>query len=224
MMASALVSRREQNRVEQRQRILEAAQTLFGARGFETVTMAEIAELAGVARATVFNYFSSKYALVESITDETLGYYRGMLEQALADEKSSTPALIRALFDHMALGIEQFHTFYRGVFREIVKIQVGLDEGGAAERTRDATSELLRRLMERGQQRGELTSDHRPEDLACAFDGLANTTIVHWLYDDASDSLEERMLRAAEIFLGPVAVDAVGTRAEPLPDVSNPEV
>ena len=175
MIQAAPISKRERNRAEQRQRIFEAAQLLFGSRGFETVTMSDIATLAGVARATVFNYFSSKYALVEAITDQTLGYYRAMIERALQNEDSSTPALVRSLFEHMALGIEQFHVFYRGVFREIVKIQVGLDEGGAAERTRDSCLELLRRLFERGQERGDLSREHRPADLACAFDGLANT-------------------------------------------------
>ena len=42
-------------------------------------------------------------------------------------------------------------------------------------------------------------------DLAVAIDSLANGTINHWLYEDTSGSLRERMRRAAEIFLGSVA-------------------
>jgi AcrR family transcriptional regulator len=170
-----------------------------------------------VARATVFNHFESKYALVEAITEEVLAYYRAMLERALADERASTPALVRALMDHMGWGIEQFHPFYRGVFRELVKIQVGLDEGGAAERQRDAALERLRRLMARGQARGDITDALPAADLACAFDSLANGTIINWLYEDTSGSLRERMRRAAEVFLGAVAVGVA--RDEPLPDL-----
>jgi AcrR family transcriptional regulator len=212
-------SLRERNRNEQRERILDAARELFATRGLEQVAMAEVADAAGVARATVFNYFASKHALVEAITEETFAYYRGMLEHALADERASTPALVRALFEHMGAGIELFHPFYRGIFREIVRIQLGLDEGGAAQRMRESALGLLRAVLARGQERGELVRDHAPEDLAAAFDALSNGTIVHWLYEDTSGSLRERMQRAAEIFLGPVA-SAPAARDEPLPDLS----
>jgi AcrR family transcriptional regulator len=213
-------ARREPDRDAQRSRIVDAALALFGSRGFDAVTMAEVAEQAGVARATVFNHFGSKRALVEAIIEGVLDYWAGMLERALADEKTSTPTLVRALFDHMGSGIEQFHGFYRGVFREIVKLQLGLEEGGEAARARGRALERLERLLARGQARGELSGAIGPADLACAFDSLANGTITHWLYDDTSGSLRERMGRAAEVFLGRVA--ASGDRVEPLPDLAAP--
>src|SRR5262245_51360188 len=92
----------------QREHILEVARELFGERGFESVTMAEVAKAADVARATVFNYFPSKHNLVESITEEVMSHFRDMLDHALADETTPTPDLVRACFAHMGLGIEQF--------------------------------------------------------------------------------------------------------------------
>jgi AcrR family transcriptional regulator len=215
-----LARNRDQDREAQRARIVDAALALFGTRGFEAVTMAEVAEQAGVARATVFNHFGSKRALVEAIIEGVLAYWDSMLERALADEATATPTLVRALFDHMGMGIEQFHGFYRGVFREIVKIQVGLEEGGAAARVRERALARLERLLARGQERGELARSIDAADLACAFDSLANGTITHWLYDDTSGSLRERMGLAAEVFLGRVA--AAADRSEPLPDLSAP--
>lgn len=211
-------SKRERNRSEQRNRILESARLLFATRGFDGVTVAEVAQHAGVARATVFNYFSSKHALVEAITEDVYRYYEGMLEAALADPQSSTPTLVRALFEQMGSGIQVFHRFYQGVFREIAKLQVGLDEGGAAQQARESTLHRIEELLQRGQQRGELEDGFRARDLALAFDSLANGTIIHWLYDDTSKPLAERMANAAEIFLGAVARDA-SDRSEPLPDL-----
>lgn len=219
-LGSNVIPKRDQNRQSQRERILDAARALFASRGFDAVTMNEVADQAGVVRATVFNQFGSKGALVEAITAGVLDVWAGMLERALADEKTSTPTLVRALFDHMGSGIEQFHGFYRGVFREIVKIQLGLEEGGQAARARERALERLERLLARGQERAELAGAIGPADLACAFDSLANGTITHWLYDDTSGSLRERMGRAAEVFLGGVA--AAGGRSEPLPDLSAP--
>src|SRR5262245_46297981 len=198
----------------QRDRILEAAQSLFGSRGFESVTMAEIAKHAGVAGATVFNHFGSKGALVEAITERVFAFYQLLLNSAWADTKSSTPALVRALFDAMGSGIEQFHGFYHGVFREIMKIQVGLEEGGAGSRARDQAHEKLEQLLARGHERGDLSRELAAADLAVAFDSLANGTINHWLYEDTSGSLRERMRRSAEVLLAPVA--AASTQADPV--------
>jgi len=208
--------------LSQRERILEAARSLFASRGFETVTMAEIAGLAGVARATVFNHFGSKGALIEAITEGVFGYYALMLEGALADTRTSTPALVRALFDAMGFGIEQFHGFYLGVFREIMKIHVGLVEGGAAAEAREHALAKLERLVARGQARGDLSRDFAASDLAVAIDSLANGTINHWLYEDTSGSLRDRMRRAAEVFLGPVASIGLASPAESLPNLLPP--
>jgi AcrR family transcriptional regulator len=200
-----LTAKRDQNRDQQRDRILDAARSLFAIRGFDSVTMAEVAEVAGVARATVFNHFGSKVALVEAITENVFAYWAGMLESALADDTTPTADVVRTLFEHMGAGIEQFSGFHRGVFREIMKIQVGLEEGGSAARTSERARALLERLVSRGQQRGELSTDFDPPDLASAFDSLSVGTINRWLYDDASGSLRDRMLRAAEIFLAAAA-------------------
>src|SRR5262245_42947149 len=134
--------------------------------------MGDVAEQAGVVRATVFNQFGSKGALVEAITAGVLDVWADMLTRALADEKTSTPTLVRALFDHMGLGIEQFHGFYRGVFREMMKIQVGLEEGGLAALASERAHERLTRLLARGQQRGEPSREFATGDLTTAFTSL----------------------------------------------------
>src|SRR4051812_1328839 len=85
-----------------RRRVLDAAGDLFAERGFDDVTMADIATAAGVARATVFNYFGSKQALVEALAGTALEGFRDVLDDALADETASTPDLVRHLYEQMA--------------------------------------------------------------------------------------------------------------------------
>lgn len=55
---------REQRRQETRARIVEAAAELFAERGFDTVSVMEIAGRAGVVEKTVFNHFPVKEGLV----------------------------------------------------------------------------------------------------------------------------------------------------------------
>jgi AcrR family transcriptional regulator len=56
--------RRELRRQETRARIVEAAAELFAERGFDAVSVAEIARRAGVVEKTVFNHFPLKEGLV----------------------------------------------------------------------------------------------------------------------------------------------------------------
>jgi AcrR family transcriptional regulator len=211
-----MAEQRGRQRVDQTDGILEAARKLFAQLGPENVTMADVAREAGVARATVFNHFGSKHALIESITEEVLAGYVLLLDEALADHESPAPDLVRRAFEHMGRGIEEDRRFYRGVFREIAKLSLGLDEGGPGQRTRLEALVRLEKLLTRGQARGELSAEHRAEDLATAFDSLVFGTITHWLYDDASEPLHLRMQRAAEVFLGAVARDGSRPKARKL--------
>jgi AcrR family transcriptional regulator len=67
---------RERKKQQTRELIAETARGLFTERGFERVTVAEIARAADVAEQTVFNYFPTKEDLVywrmESFEDELL--------------------------------------------------------------------------------------------------------------------------------------------------------
>jgi AcrR family transcriptional regulator len=192
-------------RDDQRRRVLDVASRLFAQYGTENVTMAEIGEAADVARATVFNYFGTKHALVEAITETVLDTYREMLDAAIADEATSTPQLLRQLCDDMAVGIESQRRLFRSVFREIARIQLGLDDGEVAQRANRLARSRLLMLIERGQARGELNNKLAAESLADAFHALVNGTITTWLYQTPSGALRERMQAAVEVFLAPVA-------------------
>jgi AcrR family transcriptional regulator len=68
---------RERKKEQRRQRIAETARRLFAERGFEGVTVAEVAREANVSEGTVFNYFPTKEDL----------FYSGMesFEEALIE-------------------------------------------------------------------------------------------------------------------------------------------
>ena len=57
---------RERKKQQTRQLLTDTARQLFGARGFENVSVSEIARVADVSEATVFNYFPTKEDLVYS--------------------------------------------------------------------------------------------------------------------------------------------------------------
>jgi AcrR family transcriptional regulator len=71
---------RERKKERTRQVIAQTARRLFGDRGFEAVTVAEVARAADVSEATVFNYFPTKedlfYSGLEAFEEELLSAIR----------------------------------------------------------------------------------------------------------------------------------------------------
>jgi AcrR family transcriptional regulator len=71
---------RERKKQQTRQLIAETARRLFAERGFEAVTVAEVARAADVSQATVFNYFPTKedlfYSGLEAFEDALLAAIR----------------------------------------------------------------------------------------------------------------------------------------------------
>jgi AcrR family transcriptional regulator len=74
------VGLRERKKEQTRQRIADAAHRLFGERGFDGVTVAEVARAAEVAEATLFNYFPTKedlfYSGLEAFGDRLIAAVR----------------------------------------------------------------------------------------------------------------------------------------------------
>ena len=80
---------RERKKESTRRHIAETARRLFGERGFEDVTVAEIARAADVSAQTVFNYFPTK----EDLVYWRLGAFEAELLAAVRERAAGEPAL-----------------------------------------------------------------------------------------------------------------------------------
>lgn len=81
--------RRERKRQETRDRIAASARTLFAERGFEAVTVAQIAEAADVSEPTVYNHFATK----EDLVLWRRGTFEADLVEAIRDRPPGQSAL-----------------------------------------------------------------------------------------------------------------------------------
>jgi AcrR family transcriptional regulator len=99
---------RESKKRETKQRLSDVATELFYARGFEAVTVEEIAAAANVSKVTVFNYFARKEDLFLDREDEVLP----LLREALGERPNgqSPSDALRDLVDRLR---EEKHPFAR---------------------------------------------------------------------------------------------------------------
>jgi len=81
---------RERKKERTQRDIAAAARRLFGARGFDAVTVAEVAAAAEVSEATVFNYFPTK----EDLFYSGLEAFEAMLLDAIRERSAGESALV----------------------------------------------------------------------------------------------------------------------------------
>ncbi|SEO56223.1 TetR family transcriptional regulator [Trujillonella endophytica] len=96
---------RERMRRETWLAIREAAYRLIAERGFDAVSVEDIAAAAGVSRATFFNYFASKLAVIQDPAPGDREAWSGLFDRP-ADEEL-WDSLVAILVDFAALSADQ---------------------------------------------------------------------------------------------------------------------
>ena len=86
---AAEIGLRERKKLQTRRHIFEAARRLFDERGFEAVTVADVARAADVSEVTVFNYFPTK----EDLFYGGMQFFEEQLIEAVRTRPSGEPAI-----------------------------------------------------------------------------------------------------------------------------------
>ena len=96
-----------EHREETRRRLFAALGELLNERGFDTITLADIATTAGVGRTAVYNHFADKEALLVGFIANSTEEYADALEESLADVddpveqlRSYVRAMVQLKHDH----------------------------------------------------------------------------------------------------------------------------
>jgi AcrR family transcriptional regulator len=95
---------RAKQKADREQRILDAATALFRKAGYEGTTIEKIAELAGVAAGTLYNYYENKGDLLVAIValevNEVLRAGERLLADPPDDVEKALGTLLRGYLDH----------------------------------------------------------------------------------------------------------------------------
>ncbi|MBE2251007.1 MAG: TetR/AcrR family transcriptional regulator [Myxococcus sp.] len=104
---------------ETKQRILEAADGLFGALGFDVTTTRDIAERSGVNKALIHYHFGTKDDLLEALLEGAYAKLGAALQASLATPRASLTAQVDHLLDTYADFLAEHRAFSRIVQREV---------------------------------------------------------------------------------------------------------
>ncbi len=193
---------RERNKQRNFQRIIDAAFELFQTVGYHQTTMDAIAEKAEVSRATLFNYFPTKQALLMPLAHQL---YRERVQPEVLAYLETQPTTLQALH-HLFLSIHQhiltFPDLYRALQGEFFHHE--------PEDTQDAGTGFLETLLatlQYGESRGEVRTDIPREKIARYIGAIYVSLLFHPLEQQTEQVLLPNYL--AEIntllaFLRPV--------------------
>jgi len=141
-----------------RQAILDAAAALLLERG-DSAIMAELADAAGIGRATLYRYFSTREELMSALASAALDDASSRLEAADLDHVPVPEAMARIFRAILACGAK---------FEFIRTEHEFIDKDDAAKRI----GEPIRAVLRRGMDDGTLRSDLPLEVLSGMFGGM----------------------------------------------------
>ncbi|HYG57683.1 MAG TPA: TetR/AcrR family transcriptional regulator [Symbiobacteriaceae bacterium] len=145
-----------QRRTERKkEQILQAALELFGSKGMKAVSMAEIAEKAGVSPVSIYTYFGSKANVARQIVFSLFEGSVDEMEQLLA---SDLP-FVQKLQTVMAKNIEAAESVSFAQLDQAAFFGDPEFMGFLNEFTETRTVPFLLRLMEQGQQEGAINPE-----------------------------------------------------------------
>lgn len=159
-----------------RVRLQEAALALYGERGYEETTVAEIAERAGLTKRTFFRYFADKR--------EVLFWGAELLEQQMVAAIEAAPAtasalgMIGAALDAAAVRFEEVREF-AGQRHRIIASSHELQERELIKAASLAAA-MARALRARG-----------IADTAASLAALTGTTVMHVAYEQWVDGPDQ---------------------------------
>jgi len=174
---STAPNRYQRCRQQTADRIVEAAATLFGERGVEATTVAEICERADVAHQTFFNHFPTKQDLVRELVHHGQEFLLAAIETALR-EGASTGERIARLFEQIHEAAASVGPMHQDLVSEGIRTAHEMTDPLATRAIHSALAKLVRS----GRALGDVTRRHACEDQVALLLGALSQLMFEWAH------------------------------------------
>ena len=172
----------------QTQRLLTAAEELFGERSYHRTTVADICARAGMATGSFYSYFGSKAeifaAVVRAINTDLRRSMKAALDHADGGQRAKERASFRVYFDMLSR---------RPWIERIVRESEFIDPGLFREYYEHLTRGYARGVRA-AQLAGEVDARYDPEVIAFAYTGIGNFVGMRWAEWTAGGRVPEDVL------------------------------
>ncbi len=192
------------------QEILEVALECFSGEDWESVTVARIADIVGIAKGTMYLHFSSKQEIFARLA---IDFYRSLLHHLQECAKHSK-------HDHLKHMVEQAFDFYLAkpkyrcvtqyCEREDFRRNLNTEIANEFEILDQSFQQLLRQALQRGISEGTyrpLEMEQVIPGLRCTFHGAL--TMLWCNRQGEQDSAQQFVSRISRYMTGPLLAEAV---------------
>lgn len=190
-------SRIERKKEETKKKIVSTAMKLFENQGFVNTTMEKIAVEVDIAKGTLYNYFSSKEAIVNEFvqiqTREHMPRLNNFLVE-LPDTRSRILAVLSKQINYIKENKEIMEKFLS--YRLQLASQLHKDQS-----SRNDLDILFTKIIELGQEQREIRTDIPKEVLVTQLDFIRFFTIMSMLSESDNLSVEDSIVKNTEFFL-----------------------
>jgi AcrR family transcriptional regulator len=191
-----------QSNTETRDRILQEAERLFAAGGYDGVSVREIAQACGITKANIYYYFDSKERLYLEVLQADMLALIHVLDEAAQQPGSSRERILgvaRAFWDLM----RRKYTLIQITMRQFAGMEQQLR--GLVQRYQDEMVGPIQRVLEQGIRDGEV----RPLNArlaAAALLGMLSIFVASYLLEIALEAGQESTIdQTVNLFFDGVA-------------------
>ncbi len=207
---------RDRKKVRQREAIVDAAIRLFEARGIDATSVDDIAEAVDVSRATVFNYFAYKEAILVEIGARLVGDIATEAQEQAHAQARRDPSVRQTLYD-LADALAAVAERHPGVVPYIAREMTHPDPTRrryAAERMQYPT--LYQAVLDALDFAGQLRGPAKKSSYARQLVDLATGALVRAGHDFPMSELRAELRANVDLFFDG-GVTAPAARTPPAP-------
>ncbi len=164
------LSRRQREKLERHETILDAAEQVFFRKGFDQTTMDDIARAAQLSRALLYVYFRDKNAIMRGVMLRAATSLRLRFENAVATCASGEQQIEGIGHAYYAFSVEE--PDYFDVLTNVTTFpepEAPDDQSVAMNHCREAINGSMVRALENGIRDGSLSAGQIPDPLQTAF-------------------------------------------------------
>ncbi len=188
MTEAASVTRREQFAMETRQLIFDTAMELFTEKGYDSVTVDDICNKAGVAKGTFYNHFKSKDQIVIEEFLKIDAYY----EEILAKIQKKKKSYIDKMIDFMILTLKYISDQGIDTIKVAYHSQVGPSlEGSTIASPQRPLYKLVEGLVKEAQEAGEARTDLSAARITNVLVHFTRGVVYDWCLQNGAFDLEK---------------------------------